>query len=77
LFSLLTTVYNTPAAYIETLAASVFSQTWTDFEWVLLDNGSQSRATRDALDRLARDPRVRLFRTDTNLGIIGGMRHVL
>ena len=77
LFSLLTTVYDTPAAYIATLAASVFSQTWTDFEWVLLDNGSQSRATRDALDRLARDPRVRLFRTDKNLGIIGGMRHVL
>ncbi|HET7218702.1 MAG TPA: glycosyltransferase [Vicinamibacterales bacterium] len=77
LFSLLTTVFDTSALYIDTLAASVFGQTWTGFEWVILDNGSQAPATRAALERLARDPRVRLFRTDRNLGIIGGMRYVL
>lgn len=77
LFSLLTTVFDTPPQYVETLAESVLAQTWTRFEWVILDNGSRSSATRAAIDRLARDPRVRLLRTPDNLGIIGGMRHVL
>jgi len=77
LFSLLTTAFNTPGSYIDALAASVRGQTWADFEWVVLDNGSESRDTREALDRLARDARVRRFRTEKNLGIIGGMRYVL
>lgn len=77
LFSLLTTVFDTPAQYIDALAASVFAQTWPAFEWVILDNGSRSPATRAAIDRLARDPRVRRFRVDDNLGIVGGMRYVL
>ena len=76
-FSLLTTAFNTPASYIDALGASVVAQTWTDFEWVILDNGSESAATRAALARLARDPRVRLFRSEKNLGIIGGMRYAL
>lgn len=77
LFSLLTTIFDTPAPYIDALADSVRAQTWADFEWVILDNGSQSTDTRAAIDRLARDPRARVFRTADNLGIIGGMRYVL
>ena len=77
LFSLLTTVFDTPDEYIRVLARSVLEQTWRDFEWVILDNGSHAAATRAALARLANDPRVRLFRVERNMGIIGGMRYVL
>jgi hypothetical protein len=77
LFSLLTTVFDMPDEYIRVLATSVLEQTWRDFEWVILDNGSGTAATRAALARVARDPRVRLFRVERNLGIIGGMRYVL
>jgi glycosyltransferase involved in cell wall biosynthesis len=77
LLALLTTVYNTPAVYLQELADSVRAQSWTEYEWIVLDNGSSDRATRRALDRLAGDPRVKLTRVDENLGILGGMRYAL
>jgi hypothetical protein len=77
LFSLLTTIFDTPAPYIDALADSVRAQTWADFEWVILDNGSRSTDTRAAIDRLARDPRARLFPNADNQGKKGGMRYVL
>jgi glycosyltransferase involved in cell wall biosynthesis len=77
LFSLLTTVYDTPPEYIHALARSVAAQAYRQFEWIVLDNGSTAAATRAAIDRLAADPRVRQFRVERNLGIIGGMRYVL
>jgi glycosyltransferase involved in cell wall biosynthesis len=77
LFSILTTVYDTPPEYLRALAASLRAQAWTDYQWVLLDNGSRQRETRAALDEIAADPRVTALRADANLGILGGMRHVL
>ncbi len=77
LLSIISTVYDTPPAYLRELAASVRAQTWPDYEWVLLDNGSRSEETRHTLSAIAADPRVKLLRVEPNLGIIGGMRHVL
>lgn len=77
LFSLITTVYDTAPDYVDALAQSVAAQTFPDFEWLVLDNGSRDAQTRAAISRLAADDRVRLFRVDANLGIIGGMRYVL
>lgn len=76
-FSLLTTVYDTDPDYVQKVADTVFAQTLTDFEWIILDNGSKSSATRAILADLDADPRVRLLRVEENLGIIGGMRFVL
>lgn len=77
LFSLITTVYDTAPDYVDALAASIASQTFTGFEWIVLDNGSRNPRTLAAIARLAALPQVRLFRVDRNLGIIGGMRYVL
>lgn len=78
LFSLLTTVYDTDPAYLADLAATVLGQSGRpDFEWILLDNGSSDAGTRAILTEIARDPRVRLDRVATNLGIVGGMRRCL
>ena len=77
LFSLLTTVYDTDPKFLSAMAETVFGQTLADFEWVLLDNGSKSPATRDLCKELARDPRVRSIRVEENLGIIGGMSRCL
>lgn len=77
LFSLLTTVYDTAPEYVHALAQSVAAQAYRQFEWIVLDNGSTAAATRAAIDLLAADPRVRQFRVERNLGIIGGMRYVL
>ena len=77
LLSLLSTVYDTPPVYLRELADSLAAQTWRDYEWILLDNGSRRTDTRAAIADIARDPRVTLLRAETNLGILGGMRHVL
>ena len=46
-----------------------------DFEWVLLDNGSHRSDTQQTCrDVAARDPRIRFWRVEDNLHIIGGNR---
>ena len=78
LFSLLTTVWNTPPQYLEALADSVLGQDAdSTFEWVLLDNGSHDPGTRRAIERLAKERAIRMFRVEDNLGIVGGMRFCL
>src|SRR5439155_6178923 len=75
--SLLTSVWNTSAEYIDALHATVRQQKWPDFEWIVLDNGSTERGTLAALERLSQDESVRFFRVDENRGIVGGMRYCL
>lgn len=79
LLSLLTTAWNTSPHYLQALADSVLQQrSVTDFEWIVIDNGSTKPATRRRLEEIAAgDPRVRLFRVEKNLGIVGGMRLAL
>ena len=78
LVSFLTTVWNTPPRFLDAMADSLFAQSpHTEFEWVLLDNGTTRPETRAAMARIARDRRVRFHRVDENLGIVGGMRYCL
>jgi hypothetical protein len=78
LFSLLTTVWDTPLRYLEPLAQSVLGQRdYPCFEWVVLDNGSTNPETLQFLARLVAQPQVRLQRVEKNLGIVGGMRNCL
>jgi hypothetical protein len=78
LFSLLTTAWNTPPQYLDALAESVLSQDAdSTFEWVLLDNGSHDPGTRRSIERLAKERTIRIFRVESNIGIIGGIRFCL
>ncbi|MBS0603536.1 MAG: glycosyltransferase [Verrucomicrobia bacterium] len=78
LLSFVSPTFNTSPEYLEELAASVFLQDGgTNFEWLILDNGSTDGATIECLRTLAKHPCVRLERVDQNLGIIGGMRYCL
>jgi glycosyltransferase involved in cell wall biosynthesis len=78
LFSIITTVYNTDADYLDELAGMVIDQTFADFEWLLLDNGSERVETTQAIARVAsRDRRIRNFRVDANVHIIRGNRYLL
>lgn len=48
---------------LEQAIKSILTQTFTDFEFVIVDDGSQRLETIDALDRYARsDKRIRLFK---------------
>jgi hypothetical protein len=75
--SLLTTVWNTPGVYLEALGASVLGQSYPNFEWILLDNGSTDLETISRCIRFGGDDRVLFERSSDNLGIIGGVRRCL
>jgi glycosyltransferase involved in cell wall biosynthesis len=58
--SVVTTVYN-GEAYVDRAIPGILGQTLEDFEWILVDDGSQDR-TPEILQELARrDSRVRVF----------------
>lgn len=78
LLSFVTSVWNTKAIYLEELVRSIlFQKGGTHFEWVILDNGSNSPETIDYLKTLHQYPFIKLHRIEKNLGIIKGMRFLL
>jgi GT2 family glycosyltransferase len=76
LLSLITPTFNTPVHYLEELAKTVFRQTYRNFEWLIVDNGSGPE-TLAVLDKIAEDPRVKIIRNPENLGIIRANRMAL
>ena len=76
LVSVLTPVYNAEA-YLDEMLASLRRQTLTDFEVVLVDDGS-SDASGSMLERAAQvDPRFRLLSLPSNQGIVAALNHGL
>ncbi|MDP9365866.1 MAG: glycosyltransferase family 2 protein, partial [Chloroflexota bacterium] len=56
------------AAYVPRALASLLAQTFTDWELVVVDDGSPDR-TRDAVAPFLRDPRLRYVRLEENRGL--------
>jgi hypothetical protein len=76
--SFLTPVYDTPGQFIDELAHDLFTQDCqTEFEWIVVDNGSKRSDTIDALRRLESRSGVRLFQIEENVGIVRAMRYAL
>jgi glycosyltransferase involved in cell wall biosynthesis/GT2 family glycosyltransferase len=68
--SLLTPVYNTPPAFLDEMFESVIAQTYDRWELCVVDGGSDSPRTIEALRRWGtRDKRIRIERLEENLGI--------
>jgi glycosyltransferase involved in cell wall biosynthesis len=67
--SVVTSVYN-GEAYLEECVNSILNQTFQDFEYIILNNGSTDR-TAEILDRYA-DPRLRIVHQE-NLGIVNSL----
>jgi glycosyltransferase involved in cell wall biosynthesis len=63
--------------YLTPAVASIAAQTFTDWEFVIVDNASQD-GTWDELEAWARrDPRIRLLRNSRDLGHSGGLNRGL
>ncbi|WP_170296042.1 glycosyltransferase [Azospirillum brasilense] len=78
LFSITTTVYDTPPLFLRELATCIRDQDFGDFEWLLLDNGSKDPQVVDAVRKIAAsDPRFRYFRVEDNIHIIPGNYYLL
>ena len=67
LVSVLTTCYNREAYIAETIE-SVLAQTFTDFEYIIVDDCSKDRSFEIAQSYAAIDSRIRVSRNDQNLG---------
>ncbi len=74
--SVLMPAYNV-AAYLHEAVASILSQTWGDFELVVVDDGSTD-GTREMLRAAAAtDARIRLIEMPTNGGIVAALNEGL
>ncbi len=78
-FSILTPVWNgSPLTYLKKLAEAIAKQNPNGAcEWVILDNGCSRRALKSYLEVLRAHAWVKLVRTETNCGIIAGLRQCL
>lgn len=69
-FSIIMPTYNSPIDFLEKAIESVLSQTYPDWELLIVDDGSSERAVRAALERYAgQDKRVRVRYLERNAGI--------
>jgi GT2 family glycosyltransferase len=77
-FSVITAVYDPPAAAFEDTVASVLGQAHADWEWVLVDDRSPADWVWPRLERLAaEEPRVRVRRREVNGGIVAASQDAL
>ena len=60
-------VYNTAIPMLKEAVDSILAQTFRDFEFIIIDDGSANEV-KDYLQQLT-DPRIRLIRNETNIGI--------
>ena len=77
-FSVVTPVYNTPAAVLWAMLESVHTQTFADWELCLVDDRSTEPHVREMLERAERDdPRVRVRFREENGGIVAASNDAL
>src|SRR3954462_550758 len=68
LLSVVTTVFNT-APYLRAAVESILAQTFRDFEYILVDDGSSDGSLASLREFERRDPRVRVI-SRGNTGIV-------
>jgi len=65
-------VYNSEAFLGEAIE-SILSQTFTDFEFVIVDDGSTDRSSHIITDYASKDPRIRVHEMPQNSGIVAAL----
>jgi glycosyltransferase involved in cell wall biosynthesis len=61
--------YNTQESHLREAVQSILNQTFADFEFLILDDGSASAAKIREIVLSFTDPRIKFFENETNLGI--------
>ena len=77
-FSIITPVYNPPAEALLECIKSMKNQSFTDWEWCVVDDQSTDKHVQKILHRaMARDSRIRVSRRATNGGIVEASKDAL
>lgn len=63
-------------AYLDEAVESILSQTFSDFEFVILDDASTDGSRERLREWAARDPRIRLVESEKRLGPVGSSNRV-
>jgi len=74
--SVVTSAYNSEP-YIAKAIESILSQTFEDFEFILVDDCSKDRTWEIILSYASQDPRIVAMRNEKNLGVVGGLNRGL
>lgn len=78
LISVVVPVYNTPAAWLDRLVASIVNQVYDHWELILVDDGSTSEETSETLSRLAfSENRITVDRLHANQGVAAASNRAL
>ena len=67
--TVLMAVFNTPANYLYAAIESILAQTHTDFELLIVDDGSDEPTRLDLQSQASRDSRIVVHRLDQNIGL--------
>jgi len=66
-------VYNTKSEWLDLAVQSILSQTFKNFEIILVDDGSTNQSTLDSLKKYDEYPNVRIIYLEKNIGISGAI----
>lgn len=70
LVSVLMGVYNTRADFLDQAIASIIGQSYSDIEFVIVDDGSTDEKTKRCIEKYeSQDDRIRIVRNSCNLGL--------
>ena len=72
IISILTTCYNREK-YLAECIQSVLDGHFQDFELIIVDDQSTDRSLEIANEFAAKDPRIRVYRNEQNLGVLAGV----
>ena len=68
-------VYKTPENYLREAIESILNQTFTDFEFLILDDCPEDR--REDIVKSYQDPRIKYYQNEVNLGISDARNRLL
>lgn len=73
--SVIMSVYNTDEKYLRESINSILNQTFTDYEFIIIDDGSDENTYKEL--QSYDDKRIRLYRNDTNIGLTKSLNKAL
>lgn len=73
--SIIMAEYNTPLSKLKESINSILSQTFKDFELILIDDGGVRNVS--TIVRNFNDPRIKVVKNDTNLGLVDSLNKAI